>query len=49
MARTTVPPPADAPTTSARWCCPLCGAPMVIGPNLIARQLAGQRTVFDTS
>jgi hypothetical protein len=34
------PPLTKAPPTAATWCCPRCGAPMVIGPILTARQLA---------
>ena len=49
LARTIVPPPADAPTPAAAWSCPRCGGSMVIGPNLTARQLAWQCIVFDTS
>jgi hypothetical protein len=38
-----------APTTSARWTCPRCGAPMVLGPILNAYQLAAVSLGFDTS
>jgi len=43
------PPPALAPATAAAWCCPQCGAPMVIGPILTARQLVRAGLGFDTS
>ena len=43
------PPPAKAPPTSATWSCPQCGAPMVIGPVLTARQLVRAGLGFDTS
>lgn len=43
------PPPAKAPPTATTWCCPQCGAPMVIGPILTARQLVTAGLGFDTS
>jgi hypothetical protein len=43
------PPPADAPPTAPGWCCPRCGAPMVVGPILTAPQLAWACLGFDTS
>jgi hypothetical protein len=43
------PPPATAPLAAATWWCPQCGAPMVIGPILTARQLVRARLGFDTS
>jgi len=40
----------DAPTTPAGvWACPRCGAPMIIGLPLTARQLARGWAVYDTS
>jgi hypothetical protein len=40
----------DAPATPAAvWACPRCGAPMVIGLPLTARQLARPWAVYDTS
>ena len=38
----------DAPTKPG-WTCPQCGAPMVLGPVLMARQLAYACIGFDTS
>jgi hypothetical protein len=43
------PPLAKAPPTAATWCCPQCGAPMVIGPILTARQFVRAGLGFDTS
>jgi Putative transposase/Transposase zinc-binding domain len=43
------PPPPTVPPTAATWCCPQCGAPMVIGPILTARQLVRAGLGFDTS
>jgi hypothetical protein len=43
------PPPAKAPPSPATWCCPQCGAPMVIGPILTARQLVRAGLRIDTS
>jgi hypothetical protein len=43
------PPMADAPSTSPAWSCPRCGAAMVLGPILTARQLAWACLGFDTS
>jgi Putative transposase len=43
------PPSATTPPTAATWCCPQCGAPMIIGPILTARQLMRAGLGFDTS
>ena len=44
-------PPAQdtAATTTACWTCPRCGAAMILGPILTARQLAVALVRFDTS
>ena len=42
-------PCAEAPATSATWNCPKCGAPMQIGANLSARELANRCKFFDSS
>ena len=43
-------PSADnAPSTTPGWCCPRCGAPMILGPILTAHQLARASFAFDTS
>ena len=43
-------PSADhAPSTSPGWCCPRCGAPMILDPILSAHQLARVSFGFDTS
>jgi len=40
----------DAPVTpAAAWTCPQCGAPMILGPRLTARQLVWASLGFDTS
>ena len=40
----------DAPVTPAvAWTCPQCGAPMILGPRLTARQLVWASLGFDTS
>jgi hypothetical protein len=44
----TPPPQADVRAT-ASWHCPSCGAPMQLGPNLTARQLATLCAFVDTS
>jgi hypothetical protein len=41
--------PSETSSTPPAWHCPLCGAPMVIGPILSARQLATVTLGFDTS
>jgi hypothetical protein len=43
------PPPVEASVTTPAWHCPRCGAPMVVGPILSARQLATRFVSFDTS
>jgi hypothetical protein len=43
------PPPVDTPPSAPAWACPRCGAPMVRGPLLTARQLAWACLGFDTS
>lgn len=48
LARTPSRPLPDAPTKPG-WTCPQCGAPMVLGPVLTARQLAWACLGFDTS
>ena len=42
-------PPVEASVTTPAWHCPRCGAPMVVGPILSARQLATLLVSFDTS
>jgi Putative transposase/Transposase zinc-binding domain len=42
-------PPPDTPSPSPTWSCPRCGAAMVLGPILTARQLAWACLGFDTS
>jgi len=42
-------PPADPSPTAPGWCCPRCGAAMVLGPILTARQLWWACLGFDTS
>jgi hypothetical protein len=42
-------PAAETSSTPPAWHCPRCGAPMVIGPILSARQLATATLGFDTS
>jgi len=39
----------DAPSKSASWNCPRCGAAMQIGANLTARELANRCKFFDSS
>ena len=41
--------PSETSSTTPAWHCPRCGAPMVIGPILSARQLATVTLGFDTS
>jgi hypothetical protein len=52
VARRLLQRPAPSPQTSSGptiWHCPRCGATMVIGPILSARQLATMTLRFDTS
>jgi hypothetical protein len=39
----------EAPSASASWNCPKCGAPMQIGANLTAREFANRCKFFDSS
>jgi hypothetical protein len=48
LARIPSRPLPDAPTELG-WTCPQCGAPMLLGPVLTARQLAWACLGFDTS
>ncbi len=45
----TLPQPSTNGASRATWLCPHCGAPMQIGPNLTARQLAWRCKFFDSS
>lgn len=42
-------PCAENPADPRSWRCPRCGAPMKIGTNLTARQLALRCSFFDSS